>query len=81
MDVILREEGTTHPVEVNSTWKAEDPVVVAKREAAERLAEGIRLHYAMLTKEDFDGFLSPDAGWQMFESQRNASNTFRLGQN
>lgn len=78
--LILREDGTTHLVEVKSAWKAEDPVVVAKQEAAERLAEGSRFHYAMLTKEDFDGYLSAEAGWQKFVSQRTASNTLALGQ-
>ncbi|UVI38240.1 TnsA endonuclease N-terminal domain-containing protein [Qipengyuania spongiae] len=78
--LILREDGTTHLVEVKSAWKAEDPVVVAKQEAAERLAEGSQFHYAMLTKEDFEGFLSAETGWQKFVSQRTASNTLALGQ-
>jgi hypothetical protein len=38
--LILRADGGTHLIEVKSAWKADDPVVQAKREAAEHLAEG-----------------------------------------
>jgi len=79
--LILREDGTTHLVEVKSAWKAEDPIVVAKQEAAERLAEGSRFHYAMLTKEDFDGFLTQDIGWEKFVSQRRSIKALDIGQN
>lgn len=64
--LILREDGTTHLVEVKSAWKSGDPVVVAKQEAAQRLAEGSRFHYTLLTSDDFDDFLDSDAGWQSF---------------
>lgn len=64
--LVIREDGSTHLVEVKSGWKANDPVVIAKREAAERLAEGSRFHYALVTKDDFDAFLSQDKGWQRY---------------
>ena len=64
--LILREDGSTHLVEVKSAWKSDDTVVVAKKEAAEHLADGSRFHYTLLTKDDFDNFLGP-AGWEQFE--------------
>jgi hypothetical protein len=64
--LVLREDGSTHLVEVKSGWKSNDPVVVAKREAAESLAEGSRFHYALVTKDDFDAFLNDDTGWQRY---------------
>ena len=63
--LILREDGSTHLVEVKSAWKSDDPVVIAKKEAAERLAEGSRFHYALLTQDDFDDFTALE-GWQSF---------------
>lgn len=71
--LILREDGSTHLVEVKSGWKANDPVVVAKREAAERLAEGSRFHYALVTKDDFQDFLSEAAGWQKYTGPKSAA--------
>lgn len=62
--LILRESGEIYLIEVKSAWKEDDPVVVAKREAAEQLASGNEFHYALLTKDDFSGFLSDDGGWQ-----------------
>jgi len=71
--LILREDGSTHLVEVKSGWKANDPVVVAKREAAERLAEGSRFHYALVTKDDFQDFLSEAGGWQNYTGPKSAA--------
>lgn len=70
--LILREDGSTHMVEVKSAWKSDDPVVLAKKEAAERLAEGSRFHYALLTKDDFEEFLAPGSGWHMFAKRQAA---------
>lgn len=64
--LILRTDGSVHLVEVKSSWKANDPVVVAKQEAAERLAEHNRFHYALLVKEQFDGYLDGVAGWSRY---------------
>lgn len=64
--LILREDGSTHLVEVKSGWKANDPVVVAKREAAEKLADDSRFHYALVTKDDFAAFLNQETGWQRY---------------
>lgn len=64
--LVLREDGSTHLVEVKSAWKSNDPVVVAKREAAEKLADGNRFHYALVTKDDFDAFLNQETGWQKY---------------
>jgi len=71
--LILREDGSTHLVEVKSAWKANDPVVVAKREAAERLAEGSRFHYSLVTKDDFQDFLSEVTGWQNYTGPKSAA--------
>lgn len=71
--LILREDGSTHLVEVKSGWKANDPVVVAKREAAERLAEGSRFHYALVTKDDFQDFLSDVSGWENYCGPKSAA--------
>ncbi|KUR72643.1 type III restriction endonuclease [Novosphingobium fuchskuhlense] len=76
--LILREDGSTHLVEVKSAWKSDDPVVVAKKEAAERLAEGSRFHYALLTKDDFDEFLGTETGWQKFAKRPLRSGTLDL---
>ena len=64
--LILRESGEIYLIEVKSAWKEDDPVVIAKREAAEQLASGNEFHYALLTKDDFSGFLSADGGWQNY---------------
>lgn len=64
--LVLREDGSIHLVEVKSGWKANDPVVVAKREAAERLAEGSRFHYTLVTKDDFSAFVNDKSGWQHY---------------
>jgi hypothetical protein len=64
--LILRGDGSTHFVEVKSAWKSDDPVVVAKKEAAERLAADSKFHYALVTKDDFDGFLSEESGWKNY---------------
>jgi type III restriction enzyme len=64
--LVLREDGSTHLVEVKSGWKSNDPVVIAKREAAEKLAEGSRFHYALVTKDDFDTYLNQKTGWQNY---------------
>jgi hypothetical protein len=64
--LITREDGSVHLVEVKSAWKSNDPVVLAKKAAAEQLAEGSRFHYAMLTKDDFETFLDTQTGWQNY---------------
>jgi len=65
--LILRQSGEIYLVEVKSAWKENDPVVIAKREAAEQLASGNEFHYVLLTKEDFEGFLSAEHGWRNYE--------------
>ncbi len=64
--LIMRESGEIYLIEVKSAWKEDDPVVIAKREAAEQLASGNEFHYALLTKDDFGGFLSDDRGWRHY---------------
>ena len=78
--LILREDGSTHLVEVKSAWKSDDPVVVAKKEAAERLAEGSRFHYALLTKDDFDEYLGTETGWHKFAKRPLRSGMLDLAQ-
>lgn len=65
--LVIRESGEIFLIEVKSAWKEDDPVVVAKREAAEQLASGNQFHYALLTKDDFTGFLSDESGWRAYE--------------
>jgi type III restriction enzyme len=65
--LVLRASGEIYLVEVKSAWKEDDPVVVAKREAAEQLASGNQFHYALLTKDDFAGFLAEETGWRAYE--------------
>ena len=65
--LIIRENGEIYLIEVKSAWKEDDPVVIAKREAAEQLASGNEFHYALLTSDDFNGVLSADGGWQSYE--------------
>jgi hypothetical protein len=65
--LVIRESGEIYLIEVKSAWKEDDPVVIAKREAAEHLASGNEFHYALLTSDDFNGFLSTDGGWQSYE--------------
>ncbi|RAN39066.1 DEAD/DEAH box helicase family protein [Hyphomonas sp. GM-8P] len=62
--MVIRESGEIYLIEVKSAWKEDDPVVVAKREAAEQLASGNEFHYALLTREDFNGFLAAEGGWR-----------------
>lgn len=64
--LILRASGTTHLIEVKSAWMSNDPVVLAKQEAAQRLASGNEFHYALLTSNDFERFLQADEGWGKF---------------
>ncbi|MGI9375447.1 MAG: Tn7 transposase TnsA N-terminal domain-containing protein [Tsuneonella suprasediminis] len=64
--LILREDGSTHLVEVKSAWKSGDPVVIAKKEAAEHLAHDNRFHYSLVTRDDLDGFLAEGTGWQHY---------------
>ena len=60
-------------VEVKSAWKSDDPVVIAKKEAAEHLAQDSRFHYALVTKDDFDGFLADKTGWQNYDRLKSQS--------
>jgi type III restriction enzyme len=71
--LILRGDGSTHFVEVKSAWKSDDPVVIAKKEAAELLAADSKFHYALVTKDDFDGFLSEETGWKNYDRQTSAN--------
>lgn len=57
----------THLVEVKSAWKAGDPIVLAKQEAAKQLAEGNQFHYALVTKDDFAAFLDTETGWKNYD--------------
>lgn len=63
--LVYRDDGKAHIIEVKSNWKKDDPVVLAKKEAAERLAEGNQFEYALVTPEQFDGFLGKD-GWDAY---------------
>lgn len=64
--LVYREDGKAHLIEVKSNWKKDDPVVLAKKEAAEKLAEGNAFEYSLVTKEQFDGFIS-DGGWDRYK--------------
>lgn len=66
--LVYRDDGKAHLIEIKANWKKEDPVVLAKREAAERLAEGNIFEYALVTAEQFDGFLG-EKGWEQFEPE------------
>jgi hypothetical protein len=68
--LVIRADGSTFLVEVKAGWTYDDPVVRAKKEAAERLAEGSRFHYALITKDDFSAFLDNNAGWQNFPGRQ-----------
>lgn len=63
--LVYRDDGKAHIIEVKSNWKKDDPVVLAKKEAAEKLAEGNQFEYALVTPEQFDGFLGKD-GWDAY---------------
>lgn len=65
--LVMRASGEIYLIEVKSAWKEDDPVVIAKREAAEQLASGNQFHYALLTKDDFAGFLAAESGWRAYE--------------
>jgi len=65
--LVYRNDGKAHLIEVKSNWKKDDPVVLAKKEAAELLAEGNQFEYALVTQEQFDGFLGPN-GWDSYEA-------------
>lgn len=64
--LVYRDDGKAHLIEIKSNWKKDDPVVLAKKEAAERLAAENQFEYALVTKEQFDGFLGPN-GWDKYE--------------
>lgn len=68
--LIQRVDGTTHLVEVKSAWQSNDPVVLAKKEAAERLASDSDFHYALVTKDDFDSYLTENSGWQFYDREK-----------
>ncbi|MEL6596025.1 MAG: hypothetical protein AAFQ47_08815 [Pseudomonadota bacterium] len=53
-------------IEIKSNWKKNDPVVLAKKEAAELLAVGNRFEYSLVTRDQFEGFLQPD-GWDAYQ--------------
>lgn len=63
--LVYRDDGKAHLIEIKSNWKKDDPVVLAKKEAAEKLAEGNHFEYALITKEQFDGFLG-QKGWDQY---------------
>lgn len=71
--LIIRENGEVYLIEVKAAWQEGDQVVLAKSEAAAQLATGNKFHYALLTKDDFTGFLALDGGWRDY--QRPASNS------
>ena len=64
--LVYRNDGKAHLIEIKSNWKKDDPVVLAKKEAAEKLAEGNAFEYALVTREQFAGFLS-DEGWDRYQ--------------
>lgn len=65
--LVVRKSGETFLIEVKSAWQSDDPVVLAKKEAAESLASDNRFHYALLTKDDFEGFLVGGKAWANYE--------------
>ena len=67
--LVFRSGGQAHLIEVKSNWKKDDPVVLAKKDAAEKLAESNRFDYALVTREQFDGFLGP-SGWGQYQPDR-----------
>ena len=64
--LVLRSGGKVHLIEVKSNWKKDDQVVLAKKDAAEKLAEGNRFDYSLVTREQFDDFLSL-SGWDQYQ--------------
>lgn len=64
--LVFRSGGKAHLIEVKSKWKQDDPVVLAKKDAAEYLAEGNRFDYALITPEQFDAFLT-SSGWEKYQ--------------
>ena len=64
--LVKRKNGDVYLIEVKSAWKEDDPVVNAKREAAEQLAAENKFYYSLLTKEDFAGFLAENEGWRNY---------------
>ncbi|WP_179381683.1 DEAD/DEAH box helicase [Jannaschia marina] len=64
--LVYRTDGKAHLIEVKSNWKKDDPVVLAKKEAAELLAAGNTFEYSLVTREQFDEFLRPD-GWDKYD--------------
>lgn len=65
--LVVRGNGETHLIEIKAQWQENDPVVLAKREAAERMAAGNEIHYTMITKEDFSGFLDGPNTWASYQ--------------
>ena len=65
--LVVRANGETHLIEIKAQWQENDPVVLAKKEAAERMAAGNEIHYTMITKEDFSGFLDGPNTWASYQ--------------
>ena len=57
--LVYRNDRKAHLIEVKSNWKRDDPVVLAKKEAAELLAVGNQFEYALVTHDQFDRSLGP----------------------
>ena len=51
-------DGKSVLIEVKAEWQKDDPIVQAKREAAERLADSNAFSYELLTKEQFQKFVA-----------------------
>ena len=65
--LVVRGNGETHLIEIKAQWQENDPVVLAKKEAAERMAAGNQIFYTMITKEDFGGFLAGENAWASYK--------------
>ena len=57
--LVYQNDRKAHLIEVKSNWKRDDPVVLAKKEAAELLAVGNQFEYALVTHDQFDRSLGP----------------------
>ena len=65
--LVVRGNGETHLIEIKAQWQENDPVVLAKKEAAEKMAAGNQIFYTMITKEDFGGFLGGENTWASYK--------------
>jgi type III restriction enzyme len=55
--LVITRDGKSNIVEVKNEWLIEDPVIVAKKEVANRLAANSEFEYEILTTRHFDDFI------------------------